>query len=139
MFSTRFEERREECHAGNYGLALFRTRRGADAKTHAVLAGNLAPANGRIQRNTGVVLDSQNLVVEAGRAYALASTAFAASGEAKLESKTRAARGWCVERLGKTDEALAEYERAVALDPDNFNAKEDVRIVSAKVLAAWKG
>ena len=108
-------------------------------------AGELARTHGRIQRNLGVILDSQGFVPEAAKAYALAIDAFQARGDAKLEARTRNNRAFCVERRSAAeakdevlarrllDEALAENRKAFELDADNFEAKEDVRILEAMV------
>lgn len=109
----------------NYGVALYRTKRGDKAREALQRAGDLAPDQGVIQYNLGVVVDSQGRLADAVVAYARASAAARKGGKKKLESKARDARGFCLERLEKLDDAAHEYDLAFQLDSENFNAKED--------------
>ena len=109
----------------NYAVALYRTRRGDLARESLRRAGDLAAGHAVVQRNLGVVLDSQGRVADAVVAYAKAAKAAHEERKPKIESRARDARGYCLERLEKLDDAAREYDLAYELDGDNFQAKED--------------
>jgi Flp pilus assembly protein TadD len=109
----------------NYAVALYRTRRGDLARESLRRAGDLAAGHAVVQRNLGVVLDSQGRVADAVVAYAKAAKAAHEERKPKIESRARDARGYCLERLEKLDDAAREYDLAYELDGDNFQAKEN--------------
>ena len=94
----------------NYAVALYRTRRGDLARESLRRAGDLAAGHAVVQRNLGVVLDSQGRVADAVVAYAKAAKAAHEERKPKIESRARDARGYCLERLEKLDDAAREYD-----------------------------
>ena len=115
----------------NYGVCLFRTRRGDKAREALERGADLGKDNAVVQRNWGVVVDSQGRLAEAVVAYERCAKAARASEKKKHESVARGARGYALERLGKVDLAAAEYDLAADLDPLNHHAKEDAKLGAA--------
>ena len=71
----------------NYAVALYRTRRGDLARESLRRAGDLAAGHAVVQRNLGVVLDSQGRVADAVVAYAKAAKAAHEERKPKIESR----------------------------------------------------
>lgn len=63
-------------------------------------------------------------VAEAEKAYAAAATAAREEKRADLEVRALVARGKCLERLGRVEEAKAAIDAAVAVDPNSALATE---------------
>ena len=117
----------------NYGVCLFRTKRGDKAREALERGADFGRDHAVVQRNWGVVVDSQGRLSEAVVAYERAARAAKEGARPALESKARQERGYALERLGKVDLASREYAEAARLDPDNFDAKEDHKLGQALV------
>jgi Tfp pilus assembly protein PilF len=92
-------------------LWLERQSREADAHADLLKARAMAPDDAAINNALGLSFARQNRMIEAARAFAHAAACRPSFAHAHFNS------GWAHETLGELDIARANYERALALDP----------------------
>jgi hypothetical protein len=113
----------------HYDLALIRAGKTAEAeKLLRDAIGKSATPDWRIPANLARILESRRSISAALKQYEIAATLVKNPGDASL-IQLRISR--CLEALGQPAEGRLALEKALALDPDNLNARYELQRIDS--------
>jgi len=103
----------------NMGGALLLLGKEDEAHLHFVAASNINPKDPMSRLNLGAYNQTHNRLADAVSEY---KTVIQLTAEAHIQAQAYANLGAAEHKLGAVDDARADFEQSVRLNPDQFNA-----------------